>query len=38
LDGSLDILDDPSQAGFRLEEGWLIASEVPGLGYTVNLG
>jgi L-alanine-DL-glutamate epimerase-like enolase superfamily enzyme len=38
LDGSLDLLDDPSQAGFRLEEGWLIASEVPGLGYTVNLG
>ena len=38
LDGYLDLLDDPSQAGFHLEDGWLIASEVPGLGYTVNLG
>ena len=38
LDGSFDLLDDPSQAGFRLEDGWLVAAEVPGLGYTVNLG
>lgn len=38
LDGSLDVLDDPTRAGFRLEEGWLVASEVPGLGYSVELG
>ncbi len=38
LDGHLDLVDDPSQAGFRLEDGWLIASEVPGLGYSVNFG
>lgn len=38
LDGHLDLLDDPSQAGFLLKDGWLIASEVPGLGYTVELG
>jgi L-Ala-D/L-Glu epimerase / N-acetyl-D-glutamate racemase len=37
LDGHLDLLNDPSKAGFRLEEGWLIASEVSGLGYTVEL-
>ncbi len=37
LDGNLFLSDDPTQAGFRLEEGWLIASDVPGLGYTVNL-
>ena len=38
LDGYLDLADDPSQAGFTLEDGWLIASEVPGLGYRVELG
>ena len=37
LDGHLDLLSDPSRAGFRIEDGWLIASEVPGLGYTVEL-
>lgn len=37
LDGNLDLLDDPSQAGFTLEDGWLVARDVPGLGYTVNL-
>jgi L-Ala-D/L-Glu epimerase len=37
LDGNLDLLNDISRAGFTLEEGWLIASEVPGLGYTVDL-
>ncbi len=37
LDGHLDLLNDPSLPGFRLEEGWLISSDVPGLGYTVNL-
>jgi L-alanine-DL-glutamate epimerase-like enolase superfamily enzyme len=38
LDGSLDLLNDPSQAGFTLDDGWLVAADVPGLGYTVNLG
>lgn len=38
LDGYLDLLNDPSQPGFRLEDGWLIATDVPGLGYSVNLG
>ncbi|UCH60839.1 MAG: hypothetical protein JSV61_04985 [Anaerolineales bacterium] len=37
LDGHLDLLNDPSLPGFRLEDGWLISSDVPGLGYTVNL-
>jgi L-Ala-D/L-Glu epimerase len=38
LDGYLDLENDPSVAGFKLEDGWLIAADVPGLGYTVNLG
>lgn len=38
LDGHLDLVNDPSMAGFRLEDGWLMAAEVPGLGYSVNLG
>jgi L-Ala-D/L-Glu epimerase len=38
LDGHLDIINDPSKAGFKLEDGWLIAADVPGLGYTVELG
>ena len=38
LDGYLDLVNDPSRAGFKLEDGWLIAAEVPGLGYTVELG
>jgi L-alanine-DL-glutamate epimerase-like enolase superfamily enzyme len=38
LDGSLDLLNDPSRAGFTLKDGWLVAAEVPGLGYTVELG
>jgi L-alanine-DL-glutamate epimerase-like enolase superfamily enzyme len=38
LDGHLDLVNDPSRAGFLLEDGWLIATEVSGLGYTVELG
>jgi L-Ala-D/L-Glu epimerase len=38
LDGHLYLSDDPSQPGFVLQDGWLIASEVPGLGYSVRLG
>jgi L-alanine-DL-glutamate epimerase-like enolase superfamily enzyme len=37
LDGYLDLTNDPSKAGFTLENGWLVATEVPGLGYTVEL-
>ena len=37
LDGHLDVIGDPTRAGFRLREGWLIASDVPGLGCTVEL-
>jgi len=38
LDGYLDLIDDPSKAGFRLEDGWLVANDVTGFGYTVELG
>lgn len=37
LDGHLHLLNDPSVPGFTLKDGWLTASDVPGLGYTVNL-
>ena len=36
LDGHLDLLDDPTIPGFNLEEGWLVATDVPGLGCTVE--
>lgn len=37
LDGFLDLDNDPSRPGFSLQDGWLVAAEVPGLGYTVEL-
>ena len=37
LDGFLDLENDPSVPGFQLKDGWLIASDVPGLGCTVEL-
>jgi L-Ala-D/L-Glu epimerase len=37
LDGHLDLLDDPTCPGFQLDEGWLVASDLPGLGCTVDL-
>ena len=37
LDGYLDLANDPSHGGFSLKDGWLTASEVVGLGYTVQL-
>jgi L-alanine-DL-glutamate epimerase-like enolase superfamily enzyme len=37
LDGHLDLIGDPTIAGFRLQEGWLVASDVPGLGCAVEL-
>lgn len=37
LDGHFDLVNDPTVSGFLLEEGWLIATDVPGLGCTVEL-
>ena len=37
LDGHFDLIDDPTVPGFRFEEGWLIATDVPGLGCRVDL-
>jgi L-alanine-DL-glutamate epimerase-like enolase superfamily enzyme len=37
LDGHLDLLGDPTIPGFLLEDGWLVATDVPGLGCTVDL-
>jgi L-alanine-DL-glutamate epimerase-like enolase superfamily enzyme len=37
LDGSFDLVNDPTVPGFRLEDGWLIAADVPGLGCVVEL-
>jgi len=37
LDGHLEIAADPTVAGFSLEEGWLVASDMPGLGCTVDI-
>jgi L-alanine-DL-glutamate epimerase-like enolase superfamily enzyme len=37
LDGNFDLVNDPSEPSFIVKDGWLIASEVPGLGCRVNL-
>lgn len=37
LDGHLELLDDPSTGAFKLEDGWLCASEQAGLGGRVEL-
>jgi L-alanine-DL-glutamate epimerase-like enolase superfamily enzyme len=37
LDGHLDLVNDPSSASFTLKDGWLTASDVPGLGCSVSL-
>jgi len=37
LDGHFDLENDPTLPGFQFEDGWLIASESPGLGCRVNL-
>jgi L-alanine-DL-glutamate epimerase-like enolase superfamily enzyme len=37
LDGHFDLVDDPTVPGFRFEEGWLIATDTPGLGCRVEL-
>lgn len=38
LDGHLDLVNDPTLPGFVLEEGWLVATDMPGLGCTIDLG
>jgi len=37
LDGHLDLIGDPTVPGFQLKDGWLVATDVPGLGCTVVL-
>jgi L-alanine-DL-glutamate epimerase-like enolase superfamily enzyme len=37
LDGNLDVTNDPTIPGFRLEDGWLISSDTPGLGCRMDL-
>jgi L-alanine-DL-glutamate epimerase-like enolase superfamily enzyme len=37
LDGCFDLTDDPTMPGFYLEEGWLVARDVPGLGCVVEM-
>jgi L-alanine-DL-glutamate epimerase-like enolase superfamily enzyme len=37
LDGHFDLVGDPTVPGFVFQEGWLIATDMPGLGCTVEL-
>jgi L-alanine-DL-glutamate epimerase-like enolase superfamily enzyme len=37
LDGHFDLVGDPTVPGFICEDGWLIATDAPGLGCTVEL-
>ena len=37
LDGHFDLENDPTAPGFKFKDGWLIASESPGLGCRVDL-
>jgi L-alanine-DL-glutamate epimerase-like enolase superfamily enzyme len=37
LDGYLDLENDPTIPGFELKDGWLVATDVPGLGCTVEI-
>jgi L-alanine-DL-glutamate epimerase-like enolase superfamily enzyme len=37
LDGHFDLVDDPTRPGFLFQDGWLTATDVPGLGCTVEL-
>jgi len=37
LDGHLDLANDPTIPGFTLQDGWLVARDVPGLGCSVEL-
>ena len=37
LDGYIDLVGDPTVPGFRVQDGWLIATDVPGVGCTVEM-
>ena len=37
LDGNLDVLNDPTIPGYKLEDGYLIMMDVPGLGCRIDL-
>jgi len=37
LDGHLEIVADPTKKGFLLEDGWLVATDVPGLGCSLSI-
>jgi L-alanine-DL-glutamate epimerase-like enolase superfamily enzyme len=37
LDGYLDLENDPTLPGFQLQDGWLVATDVPGLGCAVEI-
>ena len=37
LDGFIDLVGDPTVPGFELNEGWLIATDTPGVGCTVEM-
>lgn len=37
LDGHFDLTGDPTVPGFLLEDGWLVVTDVPGLGCNVEL-
>lgn len=37
LDGYMELVDDPTVMGFELQDGWLAARDVPGLGCTVDI-
>jgi len=37
LDGYVDLVGDPTHPRFEMREGWLVATDVPGLGCTVEL-
>jgi L-alanine-DL-glutamate epimerase-like enolase superfamily enzyme len=38
LDGHIELLNDPTMGGFTMEDGWLVATDVPGIGCTLELG
>ena len=37
LDGHFDLTGDPTQGGFIFDDGWLITTDVPGLGCTMDV-
>ena len=37
LDGYFELQNDPTQVSFKLEDGWLVATDIPGLGCSVDI-